>query len=35
LKKSMQWNYDDFLRAPMANHIPAVQQFKQQIAQMT
>ena len=34
LKKSMQWNYNDFLRAPIASHIPAVQQFKQQIAQM-
>jgi hypothetical protein len=34
LKKSMQWNYEDFLRAPMANQIPAVQQFKQQVAQL-
>ena len=34
LKKSMQWNYNDFLRAPLASSIPAVQQFKQQIAQM-
>ena len=34
LKKSMRWNMDDFLRAPLATQIPAVQQFKQQIAQM-
>ncbi|GKZ00149.1 hypothetical protein MPSEU_000968200 [Mayamaea pseudoterrestris] len=34
LKKTIQWNYEDFERAPMAHSIPAVQQFKQQIAQM-
>jgi len=34
LKKNVQWNYNDFLRAPMANQIPQVQQFKQQLASM-
>lgn len=31
IKKNQQWNYQDFLTAPMANSIPQVQQFKQQI----
>jgi len=34
LKKNVQWNYNDFLQAPMANHIPQVQQFKQQLHSM-
>jgi hypothetical protein len=34
LKKNVQWNYEDFLRAPMAKQIPQVQQFKQQLASM-
>lgn len=34
LKKSIQWNYADFLRAPVANQIPQVQQVKQQLARM-
>jgi len=34
MKKNMQWNYEDFLRAPVADQIPAVQQFKQQLAAM-
>ncbi|GKY92134.1 hypothetical protein MPSEU_000184800 [Mayamaea pseudoterrestris] len=34
LKKSMQWNYDEFRRASIASQIPAVKQFKQQIAAM-
>lgn len=34
LKKNVNWEacYQDFLRAPVANQIPAVQQFKQQLA---
>ena len=31
LKRTMQWNFDDFLRAPTAKQIPAVQQFRQQM----
>ena len=33
VKKSMNWAplYEDFLRAPLAKQIPAVQQFKQQL----
>lgn len=31
LKKNQQWNYQDFLTAPMANSIPQVQHFKQQL----
>jgi hypothetical protein len=34
LKKNVQWNFQDFLRAPVANQIPQVQQFKQQLACM-
>lgn len=34
VKKNVQWNYADFLRAPVANQIPQVQQLKQQLAQM-
>jgi hypothetical protein len=34
LKKNVQWNYNDFLRAPMAKDIPQVQQFKQQLHNM-
>jgi hypothetical protein len=31
LKKNVQWNYNDFLQAPMAKDIPQVQQFNQQL----
>lgn len=31
LKKSVQWNYQDFLNAPLARQIPQVQQFQQQL----
>ena len=31
LKKNVQWNYNDFLHAPMAKDIPQVQQIKQQL----
>jgi hypothetical protein len=34
IKKNVQWNYEDFLRAPNANQIPQVQQLKQQLASM-
>ena len=34
LKKSMQWSYDDFRRAPVASQIPAVQQFRRQVMEM-
>jgi len=34
LKKNVQWNYNDFLRAPMAKDIPQVQQVKQQLMNM-
>ena len=34
LKKSMEWNYDDFRRAPSSAQIPAVQQFRQQVTEM-
>jgi hypothetical protein len=34
LKKNARWNYEDFLRAPVANQIPQVQQLKQQLASM-
>ena len=34
LKKNTQWNYQEFLRAPVANQIPQVQQFKAQLARM-
>lgn len=35
IKKKMNWQaiYNDFLRAPMANQIPTVQQYKMQIKQ--
>ena len=29
--KNVQWNYNDFLQAPMAKNIPQVQQVKQQL----
>jgi hypothetical protein len=32
LKKNTQWNYQEFLRAPVAKQIPQVQQFLQQLA---
>jgi hypothetical protein len=35
VKKNARWNYADFLRAPVANHIPQVQQLKKQLAQMS
>ena len=35
LKKNVQWNYGDFLRAPVASQIPQVQQLKQQLASMS
>ena len=31
LKKSIKWNYDDFLRAPIASQIPAVQVFRKKV----
>jgi hypothetical protein len=34
IKKNVQWNYNDFLRAPVANQIPQVQQLRQQLASM-
>jgi hypothetical protein len=34
LKKSVQWNFDEFRRASVASQISAVQQFKQQIAEI-
>jgi hypothetical protein len=34
LKKNTQWNYQEFLRAPVAKQIPQVQQFLQQIARL-
>jgi len=34
IKKNIRWNYADFLRAPVANQIPQVQQLKQQLARM-
>ncbi len=35
VKKNARWNYADFLRAPVANQIPQVQQLKKQLAQMS
>ena len=35
VKKNVRWNYADFLRAPVANQIPQVQQLKRQLAQMS
>jgi hypothetical protein len=34
LKKNTRWNYHEFLRAPVAKTIPAVQQFTQQMARL-
>lgn len=34
-KKNFQWNYADFLRAPVSSQIPQVQQFKQKLATMS
>jgi hypothetical protein len=34
LKKSVQWHYQDFLAAPLASHIPQVQQIKAQLRDM-
>jgi hypothetical protein len=34
IKKNVRWNYNDFLRAPVAKDIPQVQQLKQQLANM-
>jgi len=34
LKKSTRWNYQDFLHAPVARNIPAVQDFKAKLARM-
>jgi hypothetical protein len=35
LKKNVKWNYQDFLRAPVASQIPAVQNFKAQLGTMS
>jgi hypothetical protein len=35
LKKRQRWNYEDFVRAPLARDIPQVQQFHQQMMQLT
>jgi hypothetical protein len=35
LKKNTRWNYQEFLRAPIAKSIPAVQQFNQQMARLS
>jgi hypothetical protein len=34
LKKNTKWNYQEFLRAPVARQIPQVQQFLQQLARL-
>lgn len=34
LKKNQRWNYQEFLRAPLARNIPAVQDFKAKLARM-
>merc|ERR1712174_67094 len=34
LKKNTRWNYQEFLRAPVAKNIPQVQQFTRQMAQL-
>merc|ERR1719162_2678923 len=34
LKKNTRWNYQEFLKAPVAKHIPLVQQFTRQMAQV-
>jgi hypothetical protein len=33
LKKNTKWNYQEFLRAPVAKQIPQVQQYLRQMAQ--
>ena len=35
LKKRQRWNYQEFLMAPLARDIPQVQQFKQQMIQLS
>lgn len=35
LKKNTRWNYQEFLRAPVAKSIPAVQRFNQQMARLS
>ena len=34
LKKSFRWNYEEFLRAPVASQIPQVADFKRQMARL-
>jgi len=34
LKKTVRWNYNDFLQAPLARHIPAVQDYKAKLARL-
>jgi hypothetical protein len=34
LKKNIQWNYNDFLRAAVASDIPQVREFKAQLARL-
>lgn len=34
LKKNTRWNYQEFLRAPVAKQIPQVQQFTRQMAHL-
>ena len=34
LKKNTQWNYQDFVNAPVASQIPQVQQFREQLKTM-
>jgi len=34
VKKNIQWNYDEFLRAAMARDIPQVRDFKAQLARL-
>jgi hypothetical protein len=34
LKKNTQWNYQEFLRAPLAKQIPQVQQYLQQMVRL-
>jgi len=35
LKKNTRWSYQDFLHAPMARNIPAVQEYKVKLARLT
>jgi hypothetical protein len=35
LKTRQRWNYQDFLRAPIARDVPAVQQFQSQMIQLS